>query len=241
MTSRVYIGTSGWSYPYWRESFYKGIPQKDWLRFNAQHFNSVEINASFYRLQKPTTLQRWHDETPDNFRFTLKANRYLTHNKKLKDPAKSIRIERKQSLVLKRKLAVVLWQLPPAFKINSERLEKFCEALKLWGEVQHAIEFRHPSWFTGEVVDCLAEHNIAVCQSDAADWPLWDKVTADLVYVRLHGHTRTYVSTYRTNTLKKWAKKIKNWHKKGISVHVYFDNDANGHAPRDAEKLIKLI
>lgn len=241
MTRPVYIGTSGWSYPHWRESFYKGVPQKDWLHFNARHFNSVEINASFYRLQKPATFQRWHDETPDDFRFSLKANRYITHNKKLKDPAKSIRIERIQSLALRDKLAVVLWQLPPTFKIDMRRLEKFCEALELWSEVNHTIEFRHASWFTDEAADCLAVHNIAVCQSDAADWTLWETVTAGLVYIRLHGHTRTYVSGYRIKTLERWAKKIKALHKKGISTYVYFDNDAKANAPRDAKKLITLV
>ena len=195
-TGRAYVGTSGWNYDVWREAFYGGRPRKDWLRFCAQRFTAIEANATFYRLQTKATFERWRRETPPEFRFAIKANRYLTHNKKLKDPLPAIRLERDRAARLGPKLAAVIWQLPRNFHRNPGRLETFVRALGGWRRVRHAIEFRHESWFDEEIAACLRAHRIAVCQSDAADWPLWDAVTTDLVYVRLHGHTETYASGY---------------------------------------------
>ncbi len=237
--SGCFIGTSGWNYPHWAR-FYAGVKRKDWLRHYAGHFNAVEVNASFYRLQNPQTFERWRDQTPTHFRFCLKGNRFLTHNKKLKDPLAPIALERERALGLGPKLAVVLWQLPPNLQKNIGRLHAFAQALKRWCEARHAVEFRHPSWFDDEVADCLRVHNVANCQSDASDWPLWEVVTTDLVYVRLHGHTRTYKSAYSSGSLGKWALKIRRWRQNGHSVHVYFDNDAEGAAPKDARRLMDL-
>jgi uncharacterized protein YecE (DUF72 family) len=241
MAGRVFIGTSGWNYDTWRDDFYRGRPKKDWLRFCAERFNAVEVNATFYRLQTRETFRRWRDQTPKGFRFAIKANRYLTHNKKLSDPRGPIGTERERAAGLGDKLAAVVWQLPPNFHKHLDRLEGFCRALKGWRLPRHAIEFRHQSWFDAEVADCLHRHRIAVCQSDAADWPLWDAVTTDLVYIRLHGHEATYASGYRDAQLRAWADKIRRWQRRGIEVHVYFDNDALGRAPFDALQLIKLI
>ncbi len=238
---RAYIGTSGWNYVAWAETFYAGRPKKDWLRFCAGKLTALEVNATFYRLQSRETFRRWDAATPPGFRFAIKANRYLTHNKKLKDPAPAIRIERGRAGALGAKLAAVLWQLPRNFRRNLERLQAFARALRSWKSVRHAIELRHPSWFDDEVAACLARHRIAVCQSDAADWPLWDAVTADLVYVRLHGHEATYASGYSQAQLRDWAAKVRRWMRQGREVHVYFDNDAFGHAPRDALRLIRLV
>jgi uncharacterized protein YecE (DUF72 family) len=241
MPGRAFIGTSGWNYDAWRDEFYEGAPAKEWLRVCATRFTAIEVNATHYRLQDVQTFRRWRDETPPAFRFAIKAHRYLTHNRKLKDPLRPIRLERSRAAGLGAKLAVVLWQLPVNFHRNLERLTGFAHALRAWRRPRHAIEFRHPSWFDAEVSACLSEHRIAVCQSDAADWPLWDAVTTDLVYVRLHGHELTYASNYSEHELAAWARKMRRWMREGRDVHAYFDNDAYGNAPRNAARLIALV
>ena len=239
--ARAYIGTSGWNYKTWKNSFYAGVPQKDWLRFCAEHFSAIEINATFYRLQTKATFKRWHEQTPEHFRFAIKGNRYLTHNKKLADPSPSIRLDRERAAGLGNKLAAVVWQMPRTLHKNIERLRGFATALGRWPEVRHALEFRHASWFDDEVAAYLHARRLAVCLSDAADWPMWDTITTDMVYMRLHGHTRTYASAYGAASLKKWATRIDQWLTEGRDVHVYFDNDAEGAAPRDALRLIRLV
>ena len=240
-TGRVFIGTSGWNYDSWREDFYEGRPAKDWLAFCARRFTGIEINATHYRLQSVQTFHRWRDETPPTFCFALKAHRYLTHNRKLKDPLAPIRLERSRAAGLGTKLAVVLWQMPENSHRNLVRLRGFASALRAWRRPRHAIEFRHRTWFDPEVAACLRDHRIAVCQSDAADWPLWDAVTTDLVYVRLHGHVLTYASNYSERELRAWSRKIRRWMREGRDVHVYFDNDAYGHAPWNAARLLALV
>lgn len=240
-TGRAFIGTSGWSYDSWRTSFYEGKPQKDWLAYCAARFTAIEANATFYRLQSVETFRRWRNATPPGFRFAIKANRFLTHNKKLTDPQSPIRLERTRASGLGDKLAAVVWQLPRNFSRNMARLETFARALRLWRRVRHAVEFRHASWFDDEVAACLRDYGIAVCQSDAADWPMWEAVTTDLVYVRLHGHELTYASGYSEVALRDWARKLRRWMAEGRDVHVYFDNDAFGHAPANALRLIALV
>ena len=238
---RAMIGTSGWRYDAWREDFYGGRAPGEWLRYCAGLFTGIEVDATFYRLQSVDTFRRWRRETPPDFRFAIKANRYLTHNLKLREPLAPIRLERERAAGLGEKLAVALWQLPRNFRCNVERLEGFARALRAWRRARHAIEFRHPSWFTEEVAARLRAHRIAVCQSDAADWPLWDAVTTDVVYVRLHGHAVTYASGYADAPLRGWARKVRRWLREGRDVHVYFDNDACGYAPRNALRLIELV
>jgi uncharacterized protein YecE (DUF72 family) len=237
----VLIGTSGWNYDHWKSSFYSGVKRKDWLRHYAEQFNAVEVNATFYRLQKKQTFERWYDETPPDFRFSLKGNRFLTHNKKLNDPLQSVARERECAIGLREKLAVVVWQLPGTFTKHIDRLQPFVEALKQWDDARHAIEFRNSSWFDDEVATCLNEHKVANCRSDAADWPMWDKVTTNLVYVRLHGHTRTYSSSYSSIALIGLSSEIRKWRQQKRTVHVYFDNDAAGAAPADAKRLTRLL
>jgi len=238
---KIHIGTSGWSYKHWQDSFYHGIRKKDWLPFYARHFPSVEVNASFYRLQSPATFLRWYEQTPEQFRFAIKANRYLTHNRKLHDPEASIMLEKSRAMMLREKLAVVLWQLPKSWSKNLPRLQSFTQALTCWHEARHCLEFRHPSWFDAETADCLAEAGIAVCLSDAADWPLWEQTSTDLVYLRLHGHAQTYVSCYSDQDLQRWAEKIRCWSDQVKTVYVYFDNDAQGAAPENALTLQSLL
>jgi uncharacterized protein YecE (DUF72 family) len=239
--SRFYIGTSGWNYPDWQDGFYAGIIRRDRLKFYAQRFSAVEVNGTFYRLQNPHTFQKWAHETPANFRFAIKANRYLTHHKKLADPAASVLIEKSHAEALKEKLAVVLWQLPVLVKKDLAKLQRFIAALLQWKDVRHTVEFRHDSWFDDETAHYLAEAGIAVCLSDAKAWPMWDRVTTDLVYIRLHGHTQTYVSSYSKPELAQWADRIEQWLKQDKQVHVYFDNTAQGAAPHNALELQKLL
>lgn len=241
MAAKIYVGTSGWNYPEWRDTFYAGVPRKDWLRCNAQHFSAVEINATFYGSQRPETLRKWRDQVPRDFRFTMKGNRFLTHTKRLREPLEPITRERDTARALGQRLAAVVWQLPGNFQRNDDRLEMFLETLGRWRRVRHVLEFRHASWFEPKVAERLTTHRVASCISDAADWPLWDAVTTDLVYVRLHGHSRTYASAYARRALQDWARRVQAWQRQGREVHVYFDNTAQGHAPADAAALKALL
>jgi uncharacterized protein YecE (DUF72 family) len=239
--ARAYIGTSGWSYKGWKDSFLRGVPQAEWLSYCAERFTGIEVNGTFYRLQSRATFQKWRDQTPSEFRFAIKGHRYITHNKNLREVDDSIATSKERAEPMGEKLAAVLWQLPARLTKKMERLEKFLEGLESWREVRHAMEFRDKSWFDEEVAECLSRHRVAVCQSDAPDFPLWDEVTTDLVYVRLHGHTRKYASRYSGRLLDKWAEKTRNWLDERREVHVYFDNDAEGHAPNDALRLMEKI
>ncbi|MBO0695579.1 MAG: DUF72 domain-containing protein [Verrucomicrobia bacterium] len=241
MRGRAYIGTSGWNYKSWRKDFYGDTPQRQWLRFCAERFTSIEINGTFYRLQNKSTFNQWREQTPEKFPFAIKGHRYVTHNKKLLDVEESVMRCRESASPLGERLAVVVWQLPAFLKENMDRLEKFLDTLRHWKSTRHAIEFRHKSWFNDKVAECLNRHAMAVCMSDAPDWPMWEEVTTDLVYVRLHGHTRKYASSYNKPSLRKWATRIGDWLDQNRDVHVYFDNDAEGAAPRNALRLLEML
>jgi uncharacterized protein YecE (DUF72 family) len=235
------IGTSGWTYDAWAGGFYAGVPRAKWLEHYARHFDAVEVNASFYHALKPATFAHWRDGTPTHFRFAIKASRYLTHIRRLAVPRASLAKQRDAADELGRKLAVVLWQLPAALRRDLPRLGRFLAALKAWPQVRHAVELRHDSWFDDEVAALLGRHRVAAVQSDAADWPLWDAVTTDLVYVRLHGHRITYSSGYSRRELAAWGRRIRGWRAEGRDVHVYFDNTDAGHAVTDAQTLRRLV
>ena len=241
MARRLHIGTSGWLYPSWRESFYQGLPRRQWLAYAASRFTGLEINSTFYGTPKEDTLRKWRDAVAGDFCFAMKGHRFVTHRKRLKEPEEPVRRVRDSARPLGARLAAVVWQLPGNLRCDLERLRGFLRALRCWTAVPHAMEFRHPSWFTDEVADCLGDHGVSVCMSDAATWPLWDAVTSDLVYIRLHGHTRTYASAYSTPLLRQWADAIGPWLAEGRRVHVYFDNDSEGAAPRDALRLLAML
>ena len=241
MAGKAYIGTSGWNYRSWRHSFYGDTPQKQWLRFCAERFTGIEVNGTFYRLQEKSTFKKWRDETPKGFPFAIKGHRYVTHNKKLLDVEQSVIRCRESASPLGKRLAAVVWQLPAFLKKDIERLEKFLRNLQHWKSTRHAIEFRDKSWFDDEVADCLERHAVAICMSDAPDWPMWDRVTTDVVYIRLHGHTRKYASSYSKPALGKWATRTQRWLEENCDVHVYFDNDAEGAAPRNALALLQML
>lgn len=234
------IGTSGWAYDDWKDDFYAGVPRGRWLEHYATRFDAVEVNATFYHTLKLATLESWKTRTPPQFRFCIKASRYITHIQRLEMTEESRSRLCQQAEALGEKLAVVLWQLPQGLRCDLALLERFARAIDGWRKARHALEFRHASWFTDEVAQCVAAHRIAVVQSHAAYWPMWNAVTADLVYVRLHGGVRTYQSVYAKSTLTRWSDRIRKWLAEGREVHVYFDNTARGCALRNAVTLGKL-
>jgi uncharacterized protein YecE (DUF72 family) len=241
MSGKAYIGTSGWNYKSWRDGFYGDTPQRQWLRYCAERFTGIEVNGTFYRLQEKSTFKKWREQTPEGFPFAIKGHRYVTHNKKLIDVEEPVIRCRDTASPLGNRLAAVIWQLPASSRKNIERLSKFVKILRHWKRTRHTIEFRHKSWFDEEVKNCLSEHAVAVCMSDAPDWPMWEEVTTDLVYIRLHGHTRKYASSYSKPALREWATRIRRWRKENRDVHVYFDNDAEGAAPQNALTLLEVL
>jgi uncharacterized protein YecE (DUF72 family) len=237
----IRVGVSGWVYQSWRAHLYRGIPARAWLARVAEVFDAVEINGSFYTQIAPATYQRWYDSTPATFRFALKGHRFVTHYKQLRNCGESIGRLREQSSPLADKLGAVLWQLPSRQAADLGKLRGFLADLGGWPGVDHVLELRHPSWFTDEVAALLAAHRVTNCLSDAPTFPLWPAVTSPLVYVRLHGHTRLYASSYRRSALERWTDDIERWLGEGRRVEVYFDNDAEGAAVGDALVLCDLL
>ncbi len=237
----AWIGTSGWMYRSWREHLYGDAPMRKWLSIAAGAFSAVEINGTFYTQVKRETYERWYTETPPEFRFALKGHRFVTHYKRLRDCKDSVIRLRDQASGLREKLAAVVWQLPSNFARADERLDDFLVALRAWPTVRHSLELRHRSWFVPEVAQRLREANVAACMSDAPDFPMWREVTTDVVYVRLHGHTRKYASSYSGALLRRWHDDIERWTHEGRDVHVYFDNDAEGAAVHNAKTLLALL
>jgi len=235
------VGCSGFLYDSWRGAFYpESLAQKRWLSFYVGKFDTVELNVTFYRLLKKEAFERWHNETPPNFAFTLKGSRFITHIKKLRDVELPLLTFFNTTAPLLEKLEVVLWQLPPNFKINLKNLEDFIEALKPY-PVRHVFEFRHKSWINKRVYKLLSASNIAICM---ADWPEFINdlpLTADFVYIRRHGEYGSYAKDYSSDQLKKDAKKIKSYLGLGKDVYIYFNNDAMGYAPKNAMMLRAML
>jgi uncharacterized protein YecE (DUF72 family) len=237
---RVFIGTSGWHYAHWKGNFYpSSLPTSQMLEWYGGRFRTVEINNSFYRLPTEESIQNWKRQTPNDFCFAVKASRYITHNRKLLDPENSIA---KFIAMLKgfgRKLGPALFQLPPAWKLNQERLKEFLQALP--AGKRYVMEFRNPTWYTTPVYQLLRDHNVALCISDLAGFLSPLEVTADFVYVRLHGPGDAYQGSYDAATQRRWATKIKQWTSESRSVYFYFDNDQAGHAAKNALALRRRL
>lgn len=235
---RIYIGTSGWIYNHWSGLFYpKDCAKAKWLEFYAGHFGTVELNASFYRLPKPQTFENWRKRTPDDFLWAVKASRYITHVKRLKEAAEPL--ERLYHCVeaLEKKLGPILFQLPPSLSFNEEVFGQFCQHLKK--DRLSALEVRHPSWEHQKAIDILRDHNIALCVSDTAGrYPYIEENTASFVYIRLHGSKQLYASEYSEVELQAYARKIKEWAK---DIFLYFDNDYGGYAIRNAKRLNEIL
>jgi len=239
-SAQIYCGTSGWVYKGWREHLYADTPVKRWLEVASRTFPSLEINGSFYSQISPATYARWRAETPRDFQFALKGHRFVTHYKRLRECRDSIVRLRDQASHLGDKLAAVVWQLPSNFSLDLTRLDDFLSALQAW-RIRHALELRHASWFIPAVAARLRAADVAVCMGDAPDFPMWREVTASFVYARLHGHTRKYASSYSGPALRRWAADARGWRDRGLDVFVYFDNDAEGHAVRNARTYAQLV
>jgi uncharacterized protein YecE (DUF72 family) len=219
----------------------RGVPMRERLAHVARLFNAVEVNGSHYRQIARASYAAWAAQTPPGFRFAVKGHRFVTHYRRLSDCGDSVRRLREQASGLGDKLAVVVWQLPATFARDVTRLDDFLGVLGSWGDVRHALELRHASWFTDDVRERLRAARVASCLSDAPDFPLWPVVTTDLVYVRLHGHTRKYASSYAPASLARWAARARAWAREGRDVHIYLDNDAEGAAIPNAETLTRLL
>jgi uncharacterized protein YecE (DUF72 family) len=234
----VHIGTSGWSYNHWKENFYPSkMPSKHWLNFYAEVFPIVEINTTFYRAPLPTTTEKWFNEVPNNFQFAIKASRYITHRKRLKDCADSLAFFYQSIQRLLPKAGPILFQLPPFFQMDQERLETFIGLLKT--DYRYTFEFRHETWFTDKIYKILAEHNIALCITDLSGKLSPEEITADFTYLRLHGPHKAYQGSYGPVKLKAWHKKINHLLESGKEVYCFFDNDEKGYAIEDAKFLLK--
>ena len=237
---RIHIGTSGWSYAHWHGPFYpEDLPAGQQLVFYAQTFGSVEINSSFYRLPEPATVQHWADSTPDDFLFTVKASRYITHMKKLKDPDQGVPLLLERVSGLGGKLGPILFQLPPRWRCNHDRLRDFLASLD--EGFRYAFEFRDPSWLNTQTLSLLEQHSAAFCIYELAGYRTPDHVTTDFVYVRLHGPGDAYAGSYPDRVLRRHAEQFSQWTARGRHVYCYFDNDEAGYAARNARRLQTLL
>jgi len=241
MGARVFIGTSGWHYKHWLGLFYPPkFPANQMLDFYAQHFDTVELNNSFYHLPLPTSFDRWRDSTRRNFVFAVKGSRFITHMKKLKDPESSTDRFFDVAERLGSKLGPVLFQLPPHWKLNLERLEEFLQALPRGH--QYVFEFRDESWIVKEAFDVLRRFNAAFCIHDLANMRTPLEITADFSYVRFHGPGEAkYHGSYSKRELKEWSDRINEWRRQLKGIYVYFNNDIGGHAVRNAKTLKELV
>jgi uncharacterized protein YecE (DUF72 family) len=236
----IHIGTSGWHYDHWRGPFYpENLIPKEYLKFYQQKFHTVEINNSFYQLPSVKTLSDWRETVPAGFIFAVKGSRYITHMKKLKDPSQSVTplLERIQSLG--ERLGPILFQLPPRWHFNAERLRAFLEALPR--DYRYALEFRDPSWLNQEACRLLREHGAAFCIYEIAGRISPKEVTADFVYIRLHGPGEAYQGRYDRQTLAGWAEAFSAWVAQGKVVFCYFDNDEAGYAAQNALELQEML
>jgi uncharacterized protein YecE (DUF72 family) len=278
MAGKVRVGISGWRYASWRGDFYpKGLRQGDELAYAAARFDSIELNGSFYALQRPERYANWRHATPDDFVFAVKGGRFITHMLRLRKPQQALaNFFASGILALDAKLGPILWQFPADLAFDAGTLDTFCSLLprsmaeasrlaqqhddKVTGggvsglgkdrPLVHAVEIRSARFAVQDCFDILRAHDIALVVSDGARrWPMVQELTATgCVYVRLHGHTRLYASSYSVRSLDRWAHRIHDWTTgasaadgRGRAVYVYFDNDADGHAPHDARKLAALV
>ncbi|MDI6602833.1 MAG: DUF72 domain-containing protein [Patescibacteria group bacterium] len=246
---KLFIGTSGWIYSHWEGIFYpEDLPGKDKLKYFSKHFKTAEINYSFYHLPRPSTYQNWYSQTPEDFLFAVKASRFITHIKRLKGVREAWKTFLENALYLKEKLGPILFQFPPSFKAaeeNIKRLNQFLILLKTYRgqtsvNLRFACEFRHISWCDKKIYNLLKKYNVAWVIADSPSYPKAEVVTADFVYIRMHGSKVLFSSKYTKEELSPLAQKIKKWLKQNLNVYVYFNNDAMGYAIENAKTLLKL-
>jgi uncharacterized protein YecE (DUF72 family) len=235
----IRIGCSGWQYQHWRGDFYPAeLPQSVWLEYYAERFDTVEINNTFYRLPEAPTFAAWSRRVPRGFLFAVKASRYLTHMKKLKEPDDALARFFERARRLQSSFGPVLYQLPPRWPVNVERFETFLAALPK--RRLHAVEFRDPSWYHEDIFALLERHRVALCLHDMAGSASGQRAVGPFVYVRFHG-AQKYSGRYSDAMLQPWAEWMAAQQRSGRRVFAYFNNDVGGHAPRDAARLREML
>jgi uncharacterized protein YecE (DUF72 family) len=239
-TAEVHVGTSGWHYRHWYGRFYpERLPASKMLEFYSRHFDTVELNNTFYRLPLESGLQQWRDGTAPGFHFAAKGSRFLTHMKKLKDPEDGVGRFFERIDQLRPKLGPIVFQLPPFWGVDEGRLEGFLAALPK--RHRYAFELRNPTWHTKPVYRMLERHNAAFCIFEIAGFASEFTITANFTYVRLHGPKRAYQGNYPEAVLRQWATRVDDWRKKLRAVYVYFDNDEKAYAVNNALALKRLV
>jgi len=240
MAQQIRVGTSGWSYDHWKGPFYpEHLARERMLAYYAGHFATVEINTSFYHLPAKEALKLWHESTPADFLFTAKASRYITHMKKLRDPGESVSAFLRRIRILGDKLGPILFQLPPRWRFDEQRLAAFLDTLS--GEFRYAFEFRDRSWLNENTREMLSSHGAAFCIYELDGFLSPKEITGDLVYVRLHGPGGPYQGSYNDECLFGWAADFTRWATQGHAVYCYFDNDECGYAARNALRLQTML
>lgn len=236
----LYMGTSGWYYDHWDGVFYPNeIKSPARLNYYASTFNTVEVNSTFYHTPKESVVKQWAKQVPVGFIFSVKASGYITHRKRLNDCEESISFFFKRIKHLKKHLGPILFQLPPSFKKNLDRLIEFVQHLE--SSYRYVFEFRHSSWYEKDVYDLLKKNDIALCITDLGGKLSPCVTTTDFSYLRLHGPKKAYQGSYGTRKLKEWKERILGFLKDKISVYCYFDNDEKAFAIKDAQELKSLI
>jgi uncharacterized protein YecE (DUF72 family) len=236
----VRIGTSGWHYKHWRGHFYpEGLPLKKWFEYYCANFDTVELNNSFYRLPSESAFHCWRESSPPGFCFAVKGSRFLTHMKKLNEPEAGLANFMTRAELLGGKLGPILFQLPPFWEVNVERLQRFLTALP--PAHQYTFELRNASWFTSEVYAILRQFNAAFCIYDLGGFHSALETTADFAYVRLHGPGGKYQGSYDHSALQAWAARIRDWRQELRAIYVYFDNDEAAYAANNALELKRAV
>ena len=247
--AKLFIGTSGWVYSHWDGIFYpENLPSKDKLKYFSQRFKTAEINYSFYHLPRPSTYQNWYRQTPEDFLFAVKASRFITHIKRLQGVEEAWEQFIENTLSLKEKLGPILFQFPPSFKANEIEIKRLEDFLKLITKslkskiyiLKFAFEFRHKSWCDDKIYKLLKKYNAAWVIADSPRYPRADVVTANFVYIRMHGSKILFASKYTKKELSSLAQKIKKWLKQKLDVYCYFNNDAYGYSIENAKTLLEL-
>jgi uncharacterized protein YecE (DUF72 family) len=244
--AQVFIGTSGWTYPNWKGTFYsEDLPSARFLEFYAKRFPTTEVNYSFYHLPKPATYEKWSTQVPDGFIFAVKASRLMTHTKRLRDVDELWRLFLQNAQSLASRLGPILFQFPASFRCDHARLAGF---LKMARKVAPGIdrlrlvfEFRHESWFVDEVYRLLSCHGAALCIADSPKYPRREIATGNFVYFRFHGRTQLFTSSYTRAELADEAKKMRRMLEEGHDVYAYFNNDAAGYAIANARTLTEMM
>jgi uncharacterized protein YecE (DUF72 family) len=235
----IRIGTSGWHYKHWVGTFYPlKTPASKMLAYYQEHFDTVELNNSFYQLPKKPALECWRDSTPADFLFAAKGSRFLTHMKKLKEAEQGLQRFLETIETLRQKLGPILFQLPPNWELDFDRLKTFLQLLPK--HHRYAFEFRNATWHVSSIYALLREHNAAYCAFHLAGEHSPVKITADFAYVRLHGPGGKYQGSYSDEELEQWSGRIRKWRRQLKAVYIYFDNDEAGYAANDALRLKSL-